>query len=109
MPRVAPQREVAVLPSPTEPRATTPTPEPTTADEAVSAEPVEKFEEEEPVLISSSWVGDSIQNVIGDLALEHNLQIFVSELVRGSVTVQVEEMPLERFLDYVTAPLGADL
>lgn len=58
-------------------------------------------------LITSSWVGDSIQNVIGDIALEHNLQIFLSELVRGNVTVQVENMPLETFLDYVTAPLGA--
>lgn len=62
---------------------------------------------EEPVFITSSWVGDSIQNVIGDIALEHKLQIFLSDLVRGTVTVQVENMPLETFLDYVTAPLGA--
>lgn len=72
-----------------------------------NSEPSSSEPAEEPVFITSSWVGDSIQNVIGDIALEHKLQIFLSDLVRGNVTVQVENMPLETFLDYVTAPLGA--
>jgi type IV pilus assembly protein PilQ len=98
VPIAPPPSRTVVTPRPA-PTVTPPTPSPV-------EEPVEPLPEEE-ILITNDWPGSPVQDVLSDVALLHQVQIFVSELVRGTVTLRVENMPLEEFLANVTAIVGA--
>lgn len=96
-PRVEPS---AKEPAPTTAAASTPEPPATTSGPALV--------DESEIIISDSWFGFPIQELLDSISDQHNLQFFVSQLVNGAVTINAKQgMPLEKFLDNATAMVGA--